>query len=449
MKSKVAGQGELKRQLGLRAATAVVVGEVIGVGIFLYPAGMAKSLGSPLWVLVVWLTMGAMALAGALCYGELAARFPQAGGGYVYLREAYGAQTAFLYGWMSLLVLDPGLTALFAVGAADNIGRIVKLSPFGGKLIGIGVILIIAAINARGLKLGARVMQALTILKLGLLAFIIVWGFGFAQGSWHNFTPFVERHIADSTAVDSLTLALAGALVAGFFSFAGWWDVTKIAGEVREPARTLPRALALGILIITVVYILTSAVFLYLVPLARVPSGEAAATTFAAQVGSALFGNAGGQVFASIVVVCVLGSLTAFIMAAPRVYYAMARDNLFIKSIAAVDARFGTPLRAIALQAALASLLVAIGTFEQILAYFFFVTVLFIALTVAAVFFFQRRKADASTYRTPGYPLTPLFFLILVVILLFLLAARNPTQAFLGVGVVLLGVPVYYLLFRK
>jgi APA family basic amino acid/polyamine antiporter len=440
----VSAQGELKRQLGLTAAAAVVVGEVIGVGIFLYPAGMAKSLGSPVWVLVVWLMMGAMALAGALCYGELAARFPQAGGGYVYLREAYGTQTAFLYGWMALLVLDPGLTALFAVGAADNIGRIVNLSPLGVKLIGIGAIWTLAAINARGIKLGARVMQTLTILKLGLLAFIIIWGFGFAHGSWTNFTPFVERH-----ATDSLTVALAGALVVGFFSFAGWWDVTKIAGEVREPARTLPRALALGLLTITVVYILTSAVFLYLVPLAQVPAGEAAATTFAAQVGNALFGYAGGQVFAGIVVVCVLGSLTAFIMAAPRVYYAMARDNLFIKSIATVHARFGTPVRAIILQAALASLLVTIGTFEQILAYFFFVTVLFIALTVAAIFFFHHRKAETSTYRTPGYPLTPLFFLVLVAVLLFLLAARNPTQAFLGVGVVLLGVPVYYLLFRK
>jgi APA family basic amino acid/polyamine antiporter len=149
------------------------------------------------------------------------------------------------------------------------------------------------------------------------------------------------------------------------------------------------------------------------------------------------------------VVVCVLGSLTAFIMAAPRVYYAMARDDLFIKSIAVVHPRFGTPARAIILQALLASLLLAIGTFQQILNYFFFVTVLFIALTVVAVFRLRGRKTDASTYRTPGYPLTPLFFLVLVAALLFLLAARDPMQAFLGVGVVALGVPVYYLLFRR
>jgi APA family basic amino acid/polyamine antiporter len=437
-------QGELKRQLGLTAAAAVVVGEVIGVGIFLYPAGMAKSLGSPMWLLIVWLMMGAMALCGALCYGELASRFPQAGGGYVYLREAYGSQMAFLYGWMALLVLDPGLTALFAVGAADNAGRIIHLSPLGVKAIGIGAILLLAAVNILGVKLGSRVMQALTVLKLGLLAFIIIWGFGFAGGSWANFLPFAERH-----STDTLTGALAGAVVVGFFSFAGWWDVTKIAGEVREPARTLPRALSFGILIITVVYIMTSAVFLYLVPTSRVPAGDEAAVTFAAQVGNALFASAGGQVFAGIVVICVLGSLTAFMMAAPRVYYAMARDDLFIKSIAAVHTRFGTPARAIILQALLASLLLAIGTFEQILAYFFFVTVLFIALTVAAIFRLHRRQADASTYRTPGYPLTPLFFLMLVAVLLFLLAARNPMQAFLGVVVVALGSPVYYLLFRR
>lgn len=437
-------QGELKRQLGLTAATAVVVGEVIGVGIFLYPAGMAKSLGSPMWLLVVWLMMGAMALCGALCYGELASRFPQAGGGYVYLREAYGPQIAFLYGWMALLVLDPGLTALFAVGGADNIGRIVNLSPLGAKAVGIGAILALALVNILGVKLGSRVMQALTVLKLGLLAFIIIWGFGFAQGSWSNFLPFAERH-----ATDPLMAALAGGLVVGFFSFAGWWDVTKIAGEVRNPSKTLPRSLSLGILTITLVYVLTSAVFLYLVPTANVTAGDEAAVTFAAQVGNALFASTGGQVFAGIVVVCVLGSLTAFMMAAPRVYYAMARDDLFIKSIATVHPRFGTPARAIILQALLASLLLLIGTFQQILNYFFFVTVLFIALTVAAVFRLRRHKTDASTYKTPGYPLTPLFFLVLVAVLLFLLAAGNPWQAFLGVGVVALGAPVYHLLFRK
>jgi basic amino acid/polyamine antiporter, APA family len=242
---------------------------------------------------------------------------------------------------------------------------------------------------------------------------------------------------------------LIGASVAGFFSFAGWWDLTKLAGEVRSPARTLPRALLLGLLVVTIVYILTSAAFLYLVPLEQVPVDDTAAQTFAAHIGQALFGQTGRQIFSAIVAGSLIGSLAAYIMAAPRVYYAMARDGLFIKQIAAVHPRFGTPARAIAVQAVLASLLVAIGTFDAIIAYFFFVTVVFIALTVAALFVLRRKRGSTETYRTPGYPATPLFFLALVTVLLFLLASNNPKQAFLGVGVVILGVPVYHLLFRK
>jgi APA family basic amino acid/polyamine antiporter len=441
----VAAQVGLKRQLGLTAAIALVISGVIGLGIFLYPAGMAKSLGSPLWLLIIWLVMGLAALCGALCYGELAARFPEAGGGYVYLREAYGPRIAFLYGWMLLLVLDPGLTATLAVGLASYSSFIIPLSPLAMKILGIGTIIVLAGVNILGLRLGARVMLLLTLLKVGLLLFIVFWGFGSGLGNWSNFTPFVAQRPGSNV----LVAALAGASVAGFFSFAGWWDLTKLAGEVRSPAKNLPRALILGILIITIVYILTSAAFLYLVPLESVPADETSAQTFAAQVGLALFGRTGGQVFSGIVVISALGSLAAYIMAAPRVYYAMARDRLFIKQIAAIHPRFGTPARAIALQAALASILVAVGTFDAIIAYFFFVTVVFIALTVAAVFVLRRKGGNTTTYRTPGYPATPIFFLLIIGALLFLLARNNSLQAFLGVGVVVLGVPVYYLLFRE
>jgi basic amino acid/polyamine antiporter, APA family len=432
---------QLKRQIGLRTATALVVGEVIAVGIFLTPAGMAKSLGSPLWLLVVWLAMGAMALCGALCYGELAARYPEAGGGYVYLREAYGRPVAFLYGWMALLVMDPGLTAALAVGLATYVGYSLNLSLIMIKAVAIGSILILASINIGGVRLGGGVLSWLTILKLGLLMFLLLWGFGFRLGSWSNFTPFVAQR-AHST---PLLFGLAGATVAGFFSFGGWWDVTKVASEVRDPARTLPRALIYGVVIVTLVYILTSAVFLYLVPLETISSSE----TFAAQAGAVLFGRAGAQVFSAIVVVMVLGSLAALIMSAPRVYFAMARDGLFISAAAAIHPRFGTPARAIALQALLASLLVVLGSFNQIVSYFVFVVVIFIALTVAALFLLRRNSAQIPGYLTPGYPITPAVFLLLVVVLLFLLASNNPKQAFVGAGVVALGIPVYYLFFRR
>ncbi|HEU4597051.1 MAG TPA: amino acid permease, partial [Pyrinomonadaceae bacterium] len=274
-----------------------------------------------------------------------------------------------------------------------------------------------------------------------LLLFVLAWGFAFQLGDWSNFAPFVAQREGSAP----LAVALAGGMVAAFFSFAGWWEVSKLAGEVREPARTLPRALAYGVLAVTLIYILTSAAFVYLVPAERVTSGE----TFAAQAGEALFGRAGGSVFASVVVVAVLGSLAGLVMAAPRVYYAMARDRIFFESVARLHPRFGTPARAIMIQAALASALVLAGNFDKIVAYFIFVVVLFLALTVAALFRFRRaERAARPEYLTPGYPLTPVIFLALVALLLVLLGGNNPWQAVLGLGVTALGLPVYYLIFR-
>lgn len=430
----------LERRLGLLSFTALVVGEVIAVGIFLTPAGMAKSLGSPLWLLVVWLLMGAMAFSGALCFGELAARFPQAGGSYVYLRRAFGPLVSFLYGWKCLLVMDPGLTAALAVGMASYLGYLVELSPIGLKLVAVGVILVLAAVNVIGLRFGAGVIRWFTALKLGALALIVVLAFGLGRGDYSNFIPFVAQRPGS----EPLLFGLAGGLVGAFFAFGGWWEVSKLAGEARDPARTVPRALALGVAIVTVAYVLTSAAFIYLVPLDRVGSGE----TFAAQAGAALFGAAGGRVFATIVVVSVLGSLAALLMALPRVYYAMARDGVFFRPVAEVHPRFGTPARAIAIQAVLGSLYVTLGTFEQILGYFIFITVVFLGLTVAGLFVIRRREVPAP-FRTPGYPFTPIFFLVLVLLLLVLLGANRPLEAALGTAVVALGIPVYTALFRK
>jgi APA family basic amino acid/polyamine antiporter len=429
----------LPRHLGLAAVTMLVIGEVIAIGIFLTPATMARSVGSPVWLLVVWLVMGAMALTGALCYGALAARFPEAGGGYVYLRAAFGPLVGFLYGWKCLLVMDPGITAALAMGLAGYAGYMVGWSGLALKVVALGAILAMAAVSIAGVRLGSRLMQWLTALKLGALALIALLALALGAGDWTHFVPFVAQRAGS----DPLPGALAPALVGAFFAFGGWWEIAKLAGEARDPARTVPRALALGVAAITLVYIVTSAVFLYLVPLERVTSGE----TFAAQAGEALFGPAGGRVFAAIVVVAVAGSLLALLMALPRVYYAMARDGVFFKAVAHVHPRFGTPTRAILTQAALAGVLVLLGTFQKILSYFIFVTVAFLALTVAGLIVLRRREG-AAAYPTPGYPFTPALFLILVVVLLVLLAGHDPRQAALGVGIVALGIPLYLLLFR-
>lgn len=427
---------QLKRQFGLWTTVVLLIGQSIAVGIFLTPAGMAKSVGSPFWVLAIWVLMGAMTLSGALCYGELAARFPEAGGSYVYLREVWGKPTAFLYGWMDLLVLDPGLTALFAVGLTKYFVYLVPFSQNGQVAFAISVVVVLGLINILGAKLGANFLKILTFLKITTLLFIIIYGFSGGFGSWQNFTPFF--------AVPADTFgAFAGGIISAFFAFAGWWEVTRIAGEVENPNKNLPKALTIGVLAITLIYILTSAVFFYLVPLGNVTNDE----TFAAQAGEVLFGKIGGMIFSSIVIISVLATLLAYLMFAPRVYYAMAKDGLFFKSFGELHPRFGTPHRATIIQVILACVLILSGTFDQILSYFFFVVVFFIALTVAGLF--KIHKEEFSGYKTYLYPLTPIFFLFITAIVLLMIAMKNPVQSFLGVAVVLLGLPVYYLILGK
>jgi APA family basic amino acid/polyamine antiporter len=309
-------------------------------------------------------------------------------------------------------------------------------------LVAVASILLLAAANIRGVGVGAWLMRWLTVLKLGLLLFVFGWGFIFRLGEWSNFSPFVAQRGGSAP----LLTALAGGVIAAFFSFGGWWDLNKLGGEVREPSKSLPRALLYGVLAVTVLYVLTSAAFIYLVPIERVASGNA----FAAQAGEALFGRFGGVIFSMVVIITILGSLAAFIMVAPRVYYAMARDRVFFPAVARLHPRFGTPARAVAIQAALASLLVLIGNFNEIIAYFVFIVVFFLALTVAAIFRFRHTQhGSAPEYQTPGYPLTPIFFLLLVAVLLVLLVSDNPKQALLGTAVVAAGLPLYYFYFRR
>jgi len=317
----------------------------------------------------------------------------------------------------------------------------VPLGPIGLKVVAVGAIGAAAAINIRGSVLSGRVLEALTVLKLGALAAIVLLAFGLGRGEWSHFVPFVARH----PGAPPVAAALAGGLISAFFAFGGWWEASKLAGEVVDPARTMPRALAWGVSIVTAAYIATSAAFLYLVPLERVTSGEA----FAAQAGEALFGRVGGAVFAAIVVVSVAGSLFAVVMLLPRVYYAMGRDGVFPAAIGELSPRFGTPARAIATEAILASALVIAGSFEQIVAYFVFITVTFIALTVAAVYVQRRRQSAAPPYLTPGYPITPAIFLSLVLVLLVLIGMNNPWQALAGTAVVALGLPVFELMERR
>jgi APA family basic amino acid/polyamine antiporter len=390
---------------------------------------MARSLASPALLFLVWAFMGAAAVCGALALGELAARYPEAGGPYVYLREAWGPRVAFLYGWKCLLVMDPGLTAALATGlGAYASAAFPALTP---KAVALGAIAAVAAANCTGVRFAAALGHGLAVAKIALLVGLVAWGFGADAGDASHFLPFFDRR----PGAPPLVPALAGALVLAFFSFGGWWEAAKLAGEVRDPGRALPRVLAIGVGAVTLLYAATSAVFLYLVPIGQEGSPE----TFAAQAGTALFGPSGGRVLSALVALFVLGSLLAFMTFAPRLYYAMARDGAAPAFAGRLDPRTGAPVGATLLQAALAAVLVALGTFDTIVAYFVFVTVAFLALTVAGLF---RLPAPSPALRVPGWPLTPVVFLVMLAVMLGLLGAGSPLQSALGAAVVAAGVPV-------
>jgi APA family basic amino acid/polyamine antiporter len=409
-----------------------VVGGTVGVGIFLAPAGMTRSLASPALVFLVWGFMGAAAVCGALSLGELAARYPEAGGAYVYLREAYGPAMAFLYGWKCVLVMDPGLTAAFATGlGAYAQATLPGLAP---KTVALAAIVTVAGANVLGVRLAGAIGHGLAVAKIALLLGLVVWGSLPAPATWR-----ASRLLRAASRRGALVPALAGALVLAFFSFGGWWEAAKLAGEVRDPRRVLPRALSLGVGAVTLLYAAVSATFLYLVPIETAGSNE----TFAAQAGMALFGPRGGRALSALVVLFVAGALFAFMTFAPRVYYAMARDGAAPRFAGRIDARTGTPARAIVVQAALAAVLVVVGSFDTIVAYFVFVTVAFLALAVAGLY--RLPPPELAAHRVPGWPWTPLVFLAMLLVTLVLLAAGNPRQAALGVAVVAAGVPVYRL----
>ena len=426
----------LTRSLGLTTATCLVIGQVVAIGIFLTPAEMAGNLGSSGLVHVTWLITGFMAFAGALCYGELASRFPEAGGAYVYLRRAWGEPVAFLYGWMCLLVMDPGLNAALATGLAEYVGYLAPLSDAGRKVMAIAAILALAALTALGTRLAAGALVALTAVKLTLLGSIVV--VGLLRDGGGTLVPTFDRYAG----APELAPALAGGFVAAFFSFAGWWETARMAGEVRHPQRTVPRAFVLGLGLVTVLYMSTSAVFMRLVP----PQASRAADAVAARIGEALFGAAGGTVVAAIVAVSVLGSLAATTLAAPRLYLALAGDRLFPAWLARLHPRLGTPVLGIALQALLAVGLVAVGTFADIVAYFIFATILFIAASVAGLY--RLPPPEATVFHTPLRRVTPAVFVTLCALVLVLLLVGRPVQALLGLLVVSLGVPVYAVMRR-
>jgi APA family basic amino acid/polyamine antiporter len=416
-----------RRQLGLPAAVAVVTGEAIALGIFLTPAAMAKSLGSPLLLGLVWLGVALMAMCGALSYSELAIRFPESGGEYVYLRAGYGEQVAFLYGWTSSIVMYPGVAAALAVGSAPYVAQLLPSGTPGLAFVPALLLCIFGTINFIGTRFSAAVMSFVNGFKLLILFALVAWAMASGHAHVANLMPFTVRRSGS----DALFPAIAGGVMSAFFSFGGWWEASKIAGEIRNPKRTLPLAFVGGVALVTVIYLLISASFLAVLPIDRITSN----TAFVAQFGEVLFGDAGARVLSACVLVCVCGGMAAITMAAPRVCYAMAQAGAFFPAFGKLHPRFGTPANAVLLQTGLALAVLLLGAFDRVLSYIIFSAVLFLALAASTLFRLH------EPVRGWWFPIAPISFIVLSVLVALLILMHNPLPALIGVAIVLCGVP--------
>ncbi|MGO9336256.1 MAG: APC family permease [Terracidiphilus sp.] len=433
--------GETGRQMGVWATTAVVTGEAISLGIFLTPAGMARSLGSPALLGAVWCGMAFITLAGALCFTELAVRFPQAGGEYVYLRHGFGRRVAFLYGWMAAVVMYPGVAAALCVGAVPYVQSLVPLPVWLAAALPALILLALGVINYAGTLLSSGFMTALNWLKVPVLAGLVGWALVSGHATMANLAPLTLRRAGS----DSIAGAVAGAAISAFFCFGGWWEAGKIAGDVRNPRRTLPIAFAAGVLIVTAVYLLVSLAFVAVVPMEQIQNN----TAFVAQFGQALFGAEGGRVLSACVLLCVLGGLMVLSMAVPRVTYALAREEAGSETqsgplafFARLHPRYGSPANAVLLQTGMALAVLALGAFDRILAFIIFSAVVFLALSVATLF-----RATEPVKRW-WFPIAPIIFLAGSGVLAAMLLMHSPWPSLLGAAVVLAGLPVRWLLLR-
>jgi len=442
------GFPETNRQMGVWAATAVVTGEAISLGIFLTPAGMAKSLGSPALLGAVWLGMAVMTMAGALCFTELAVRNPHDGGEYLYLRRGFGRRIAFLYGWMAAVVMYPGVAAALCVGLVPYAQALFPIPARLAAILPALILISLGAINYSGTRLSSGVMATLNWLKVPVLAALVGWAIVSGHATLANLAPLTARRAGS----DPLGGAIAGAAISAFFTFGGWWEAGKIAGEVRNPRRTLPIAFVAGVTVVTAIYLLVSFAFVAVVPMEKIQTNSA----FVAQFGEALFGAAGGRVLAACVLLCVVGGLMVLSMAVPRVTYALAREEAETGPLGVfgrLHPRFGSPANAVLLQTGMALIVLTLGAFDRILAFIIFSAVVFLGLTVATLFRARSYDSDsdsgaASKMKPWWHPLAPIVFLVTSGALAAMLLMHNPGPSLLGAAIVLAGLPVRRLLVR-
>lgn len=453
---------QLIRGLTLTDTTALVIGTVIGSGIFIKTAIMTQEAGSPLVVLLAWVAAGILSLAGALTYAELGALLPHAGGEYVYLRKAYGEVAAFFYGWMRFVVGSTGSIAIIATGFATFLSAVYPLETvwfrsefkfvgdapikwqFGTlQLTAILAIWAISLVNSFTVAFGGKVQSLLTVLKIGGLLAVIFGVFFFAgTPRWSNLaTP------AGTPAWGGVGV-FGAALLAALWAYDGWNNMPMAAGEVKDPGRNVPRALIFGMIVVTIIYCLVNLAYFYALPYAEVVTSNSTkyrdALPIAAKTAISAFGSFGGKLIAVSFIISALGALNGSVLTGARVPYAMANDGVFFSKAAFLNEKSRVPVYAILIQAIWASVLAISGTFDQLSDYVVFASFIFYALTTSAVFILRKKMKDVPRpYKTLGYPYVPAAFILMSVLLLINTLIKRPDESVAGLVLIFMGIPVY------
>lgn len=470
---------QLKPRLGLFSATTIIVGSMIGSGIFFAPSIMAKWVQTPSILIGLWVLGGIFTICGALSLAEMAAMSPQAGGQYVCLREAFGSFWAFLFGWTLFLVIQTGFNAAVSIAFAKTLGvfvpffaekNVILSIPLGdgiaafqdnksipaflmhlnintAQLLACGVIIILTAINIMGVRGGAFVQNLFTVLKVAALAALIAVGLIKGAGNTSHFQPLFEAIPGEEAAKVGLLAGLAVALSKALFAYDSWNSVTFVAEEVRNPQRTLPRALLFGSLLVMLIYVLTNVAFLLIIPIGDMAHIEE--NRAAHKVASMIFGNVGETLVIVAILVSTFGCVNGLILSGARVSYAMARENLFFKSCARLHPTCETPATALVYQGIWSCVLTLTGSYNDLLTYTTFASVLFGALTVAGIFRMRAMQPDRPRpYRCWGYPFTPALYLVIAVPFLIYVVVGDWVSSGIGLLLIFTGIP-FYLAWRR
>lgn len=435
-------QRDLPRVLGLWDIVGIVVGGVVGSGIFIVPATVAMGVKSPLLIFAVWVLGGLLSFFGALTFAELGAAYPKAGGMYCYLRESYGPMVAFLFGWTVFLVIDSGAVATLAVGMSTKyLPQLFTLTNFEAKLIAAAFIIILVAVNYVGVRWGANLQNFLTVLKFSALAGVCVVVFLFADGKPANWV---------SPAPESFSWGLLGSfglsLVAVFWAYKGWESATYSAGETKRPERNLPLGMFIGLGAVIIIYFIANMAYLYVFPAAQMAGSD----RIASDAMNSAVGTVGATIIAVIILFSMAGAANQVILTSPRVYFAMARDRLFFKKVAEVHPKFLTPHFSIVAIGAWSLILSLTGTFEQLFTYVIFGQWIFFGLCAGSVFILRKKKPDMPRpYKTFGYPVTPIIFILAAALVSINTLINEIWNALAGLLIIALGVPAYFYWKRK